>query len=74
MGLTWDPLTIAVTVLVGVVVLFGLFWMVALVSVPSVVFFQSYTLYFFGARYARLGAILSPPAPPPPPATVPAPA
>jgi len=74
MGLTWNPLTIVVAVLVGAVVLFGLFWLVALVSVPSVVFFQSYTLYFFGARYARLGAILTPPAPPPPSATIPAPA
>jgi hypothetical protein len=56
------------------VVLFGLFWVVALVSVPSVVFFQSYTLHFFGARYARLGAMLTPPAPPAPPATIPTPA
>ena len=74
LGLTWNPLTIALTVLVGAVVLFGLFWVVALVSVPAVVFFQSYTLYFFGARYARLGALLAPPPPPAPPATVPAPA
>ena len=73
LGLTWNPLTVAVAVLAGAVVLFGLFWLVALVSVPSVVFFQSYTLYFFGARYGRLGAILSPPAPPAPPATVRAP-
>jgi MFS family permease len=74
LGLTWNPLTIMVTVLVGAVVLFGLFWVVALVSVPSVVFFQSYTLYFFGARYGRLGAMLAPAAPPAPPATAPAPA
>jgi hypothetical protein len=46
--------------------------MVTLVSVPSVVFFQSYTLHFFGSRYARLGAMLAPPAPPAPPATAPA--
>lgn len=72
LGLTWNTLTIAVTVVVGIVVLFGLFWVVALVSVPSVVFFQSYTLYFFGARYARLGAMLMPPAPPNPPLPAPA--
>ena len=74
LGLTWNPLTIALAVVVGAAVLFGLFWIVALVSVPSVVFFQSYTLYFFGARYARLGTMLAPPTPPAPPATAPAPA
>jgi hypothetical protein len=73
LGVTWSPLTIAVTVLVGAVVLFCLFWLMAMVSVPSVVFFQSYTLHFFGARYGRLGAILTP-APPAPPAAAPAPA
>lgn len=72
LGLTLNPLTIALAVLVGAVLLFGLMWVMALVSVPSVVFFQSYTLYYFGARYARLGAILAPPAPPTPPATAPA--
>lgn len=74
LGLTWNPLNIVLAVLAGAALIFGLFWIVALVSVPSVVFFQSYTLYFFGARYARLGAMLTPPAPPPPPATVPTPA
>jgi MFS family permease len=74
LGLTWNPLTVVLAVLLGAVVGFGLLWVMALVSVPSVVFFQSYTLYFFGSRYARLGAILAPPAPPPPPAMIPVPA
>lgn len=75
MGFTWNPLTIALAVLAGAAALFGLFWIAALVSVPSVVFFQSYTLYFFGARYGRLGTILTPPAPPAPPlAAAPVPA
>ena len=74
LGLTWNPLAIVLAVLVGAALVFGLFWIVALVSVPSVVFFQSYTLYFFGARYPRLGAMLAPPAPPAPPTTAPAPA
>ncbi|HEV2021627.1 MAG TPA: hypothetical protein VGQ94_03780 [Terriglobales bacterium] len=64
LGLTWNPFTIILAVLVGATGLFGLFWMMTLVSVPSVVFFQSYTLHFFGSRYARLGAMLAPPAPP----------
>ena len=33
-------------------------------TAPAVVFFQSYTLYFFGGRYAKLGEVLWP-APPP---------
>ena len=74
LGLTWNPLTIVLAVLAGAVVLFGLFWMMALVSVPPVVFFQFYTLHFFGSRYGRLGAILSPPAAPPAPQAVSAPA
>ena len=74
LGLTWNPLTIVLAVLVGAAALFGLFWMVALVSVPSVIFFQSYTLHFFGARYSRLGAMLAPAAPPAPPISAPAPA
>lgn len=74
LGLTWNPLTVVLAVLVGALLIFALLWVMALVSVPSVVFFQSYTLYFFGARYARLGAMLAPPQPPASPATVPAPA
>lgn len=76
LGLTWNPLTIVLAVLLGAVLLFGLVWLMTLVSVPSVVFFQFYTLHFFGSRYARLGAILAPPAPPPPPpsAALPVPA
>ena len=71
LGLTWNPLTIVLGVLVGAAVLFCLFWLMAMVSVPSVVFFQWYTLHFFGSRYARLGSIVAPPAPP---AAAPAPA
>jgi hypothetical protein len=75
LGLTWNPLTIILAVLAGAALLFGLFWLMTLVSVPAVVFFQFYTLHFFGSRYARLGTILAPPAPPPAPsAALPAPA
>jgi MFS family permease len=69
LGLTWNPFTIILAVLVGATVLFGLVWMMTLVAVPSVVFFQSYTLHFFGSRYPRLGAMLAPPAPASPDAT-----
>jgi hypothetical protein len=48
-----------------------------LLTAPLAVFFTSYSLYFFGGRYPKLGALLwpQPPAPvaPPPPAPPPVP-
>jgi len=32
--------------------------LIALISVPAIVFFPAYALYFFGGRYPRLGAAL----------------
>lgn len=48
---------------------------VMLISAPVAVFLTSYSLYFFGGRYPRLGAVLWPPAPAPvsPPPGVPPP-
>jgi hypothetical protein len=37
----------------------------ALISVPAIVFFPAYSIYFFAARYPALGAVLYP-APPAP--------
>ncbi len=72
--LAWTPVTVVLAVLLGGLSLLGLMWALAGVSVPSAVFFQCYTLHFFGSRYPRLGAMLAPPAPPTPPEAVPAPA
>ncbi len=63
-GLTWNAATIALAVVVGTVLLFLLIWVWALISVPAVFFFQSWTLRFFGSRYARLGALMGPVPPP----------
>ncbi|HXE91817.1 MAG TPA: hypothetical protein VNK82_12745 [Terriglobales bacterium] len=63
-GLTWNAATIALAVVVGTVLLLLLIWLWALISVPAVFFFQSYTLRFFGGRYARLGALMGPVPPP----------
>jgi hypothetical protein len=63
-GLTWNAGTIALAVVVGMVLLAFLIWLWALISVPAVFFFQSWTLRFFGARYARLGALMGPVPPP----------
>lgn len=65
-GLTWTAFTIAAAATAGVALLLLLFWLFALINTPGLYFFQSYTLHFFGSRYARVGAILFP-APPPPP-------
>lgn len=59
-GLSWNPATIAVAVVVGAGVLLALFFVMAFISAPATVFFQSYTLHFFGSRYPRLGEQLFP--------------
>jgi hypothetical protein len=64
-GLTWNLLTVGAVVVVGGILLLALFWLVALIATPGLYFFQSYTLHFFGSRYARVGAILFPPPPQP---------
>jgi hypothetical protein len=64
-GLTWNPLTIAIAIVVGGVILLAFFLIAALISVPSIVFFPAYSIYFFADRYRPLHAILFPPAGPP---------
>ena len=69
-GLTWNLYTITLAVVVGTIAIFSLLYVMSLVSVPAVVFFPAYSIYFFASRYAPLGALLHPappPLPPPPP-------
>ncbi len=68
-GLHLNAFTITLLVIVGIVVLALLIYLFALVSVPAVVFFPAYSLYFFASRYPMLDALLhpAPPAPPAPP-------
>lgn len=70
MGFTFNPATIAVLVVVGCIIVCGVFYLIALINTPPMVFFQSYTLHFIGSRYAPVGAVLFPPPPeiPSPPA------
>ena len=67
-GLTWNVYTITVAVVVGCILLAIFLYIVALISVPVIVFFPAYSVYFFAARYPPLSAALYPagPAPPPP--------
>jgi hypothetical protein len=64
-GLTWNAHTIALAVFVGCILLAGFLYLVSLVSVPVIVFFPAYSIYFFAARYPRLSAALNPSAPEP---------
>jgi hypothetical protein len=68
-GLTWNLYTITLVIVVGAIALFSLFYVISLVSVPAVVFFPAYSIYFFAARYPALDALLHPAPPPvmPPP-------
>jgi MFS family permease len=86
-GLTWNVYTITLAVVVGSILLAIFLYLVALISVPVIVFFPAYSIYFFAARYPALSRALypappvplapqtSPGAPPPyePPALPPAP-
>jgi len=59
-GLTWNPHTIALAALIGCILLAAFFYLVALISVPALVFFPAYSLYFFAGRYPRLVVPLYP--------------
>src|SRR3954462_14011133 len=71
----WNPVAIAIAVLLGIVAFVALLFISALIYVPAVVFRQSYGMYFFGARYAPLARYMYPPPlirPVPPPTAPPA--
>ncbi len=69
-GLTWNLYTITLAVVVGSIAIFSLLYVISLISVPAVVFFPAYSIYFFASRYPALEALLHPAPPPmiPPPA------
>lgn len=78
---SWNVYTITVAVVCGIIVFAAVMMLMALISVPAVVFFPAYSIYFLAARYPALSARLYPlpPAPPsvappsPPPETPPVP-
>ncbi len=57
-GLSWNPATIGIVVLLGLAVVAVLVCTISLVDTPALVFFQAYPLYFLGSRYPTLGAHL----------------
>ena len=62
-GLTWNAFTIAAAVIAGCILLAIFFFLVSLMSVPAIVFFPAYSIYFFAARYRPLSVALYSPAP-----------
>jgi hypothetical protein len=67
-GMTWDAYTITLAIVLGCMVSAGFLYLVALISVPAIVFFPAYAMHFFAGRYQPLNAALYglPPAPEPP--------
>jgi hypothetical protein len=52
--------TITLAVVAGSVLLSVFFFLTSLISVPAIVFFPAYSIYFFAARYPALSAVLYP--------------
>jgi hypothetical protein len=59
-GWTWNPYTITLAVFLGCIALAILVFVAALISVPVIVFFPAYSIYFFAPRYSRLASLLWP--------------
>lgn len=57
-GLTWNVFTITAAVIAGCILFAIFFFLVAMISVPVIVFFPAYSIYFFAGRYRPLSAAL----------------
>ena len=66
-GLGWTAATITLAVVAGSVLLAVFLFVMALISVPVIVFFPAYSIYFFAARYPALSSALHPAPPASPP-------
>lgn len=62
-GLNWTFYTIALVVIAGCSILAVLMFVGSMISVPAIVFFPAYSIYFFAPRYPALAALLWPPPP-----------
>ncbi len=67
LGLIWDWKTMCLLAALGGILLMIFLYILAIISTPFMVFFQSYVIHFIGARYRPLGDIVYPPPPEPPP-------
>jgi hypothetical protein len=62
-GMTWTLYTITAAVVAASIAFLIMMYIVSFLSVPGIVFFPAYSLYFLAARYPALSAVLYP-APP----------
>jgi hypothetical protein len=74
-GLTWNVFTITIAVVAGCVFLLLFLYTLTLISVPVIVFFPAYSIYFLAPRYPQLSRLIYPAPPPvvPTPPITPAP-
>ncbi len=72
-GWTWNPYTITLAVVLGCIAVAILIFVAALISVPLIVFFPAYSIYFFAQRYPPLASLLWPQPPAPAATDYPAP-
>lgn len=66
-GITWNAVSITAAIVAGCVLLAAYLFLISLISVPVIVFFPAYSIYFFAPRYRRLSLALYPPPNPLPP-------
>jgi hypothetical protein len=64
-GWTWTVYTITLAVVLGCIAFAIFFCLLSLISVPVIVFFPAYSIYFFAQRYPPLASLLWPQPPPP---------
>jgi hypothetical protein len=62
-GMTWNVFTITAAVVAGCILIAIFMYLVAMISVPVIVFFPAYSIYFFAPRYRPLSLVLYPPLP-----------
>jgi hypothetical protein len=70
-GFTWNLFTITAAIVAGSIFLLIVFYSVSLISVPVIVFFPAYSIYFFSARYPQLARVMYPPPAINPPVIIP---
>jgi hypothetical protein len=73
-GMSWNLYTITLAAVFVVLAVGLLLYVISLISVPAIVFFPAYSLYFLAGRYPRLDMVLRPQPPAPPQAPPPLPA
>jgi hypothetical protein len=59
-GLTWTFYTITLAAMVACVAVAVFIFVFSMISVPAIIFFPAYSIYFFAPRYAPLASLLWP--------------